>query len=38
MPQKRMINAIAIEQASMLGTSSILTGQLQNWLSVSTMI
>jgi hypothetical protein len=38
MPQERMIDAIAIEQGSMLVTSSILTKQLQNWLSIFTII
>jgi hypothetical protein len=38
MPQKRVINAIAIEQAARLDTSSILTRQLQNWLSIYTIV
>jgi hypothetical protein len=36
MPQKRMINAT--EQASMVGTSLMLTKQLQNWLSIYTTV
>lgn len=38
MPQERMINAIAIEPAARLDTSSILTRQLQNWLSIYTIV
>jgi hypothetical protein len=38
MPQKRMINAIAIKQASMVDISLMLTKQLKNWLSIYTTV